>query len=116
MELRRAAYGLDRAQDLSGGHLVAGLDRHRPKLAVESEIVAVLDQHAFVVSRLDDDVSFCRRLLEQEGVALTPGTAFCCPGYVRLAYTMDVSILMEAAERIKRFVQAAYSSSSGVSS
>ena len=67
------------------------------------------------VSRLDDDVSFCQRLLAREGVALTPGSAFCCPGYVRLAYTKDVSILMEAAERMKRFVRENYSSASGVS-
>ena len=65
------------------------------------------------VSRLDDDMAFCRKLLSQTGVALTPGSAFCCPGYVRLAYTKDVSVLLEAAARIKRFVQENYSKSSG---
>jgi aspartate aminotransferase len=64
----------------------------------------------------EDDVAFCRKLLAQEGVALTPGSAFCCPGYVRLAYTKDVQILLEAAERMKRFVQKNYSRASGVSS
>lgn len=68
------------------------------------------------VSKLDDDVAFCRNLLDQEGVALTPGSAFCCPGYVRLAYTRDSAVLLEAAARIRRFVSANYSSSSGVSS
>ena len=67
------------------------------------------------VSQLDDDMRFCQKLLDQEGVALTPGRAFCCPGYVRLAYTKDVSILMEAAARLKRFAERNYRSSSTVS-
>ena len=66
------------------------------------------------VSRWEDDVSFCKKLLDREGVALTPGSAFCCPGYVRLAYTKDAAILMTAAERIGRFIGENYSSSSGV--
>ena len=68
------------------------------------------------VSQLDDDIRFCQKLLDQEGVALTPGRAFCCPGYVRLAYTKDVSILMEAAARLKRFAERNYRSSSTVNS
>ena len=68
------------------------------------------------VSSWDDDISFCRKLLDQEGVALTPGSAFCCPGYVRMAYTKDISILLDAAARMKRFVERNYSSSSGVNS
>lgn len=67
------------------------------------------------VSQLDDDIRFCQKLLDQEGVALTPGRAFCCPGYVRLAYTKDVSVLMKAAARMKRFVERNYRSSSTVS-
>ncbi len=68
------------------------------------------------VSKMDDDISFCQKLLDQEGVALTPGSAFCCPGFVRLAYTKDISVLLDAAARMKRFVERNYSSSSGVNS
>ena len=68
------------------------------------------------VSKMDDDISFCRKLLDQEGVALTSGRAFCWPGYVRLADTKDTSILLDAAARMKRFVERNYSSSSGVNS
>ena len=60
-------------------------------------------------------MSFCEKLLAREGVALTPGSAFCCPGYVRLAYTKDRSILLDAEARIKRFVKMYYSRSSGAS-
>ena len=64
----------------------------------------------------EDDLSFCRKLLEQEGVALTPGSAFACPGYARLAYTKKEPQLREAAARLMRFIQKNYSSSSAVSS
>lgn len=68
------------------------------------------------VKKLDDDAAFCQKLLAQEGVALTPGCAFCCPGYVRLAYTKKTDALLEAAMRMKRFVTGNYRSSSGVNS
>ena len=51
-----------------------------------------------------DDAAFCRALLEREGVALTPGSAFLCPGFVRLAYTQPEPRLLDAADRIARFV------------
>ena len=50
-----------------------------------------------------DDTAFCRDLLEREGVALTPGSAFLCPGFVRLAYAQPEPILTEAAARLERF-------------
>ena len=52
-----------------------------------------------------DDALFCRRLLDAEGVALTPGRAFLCPGFVRLAFTKPESALSEAAARLDRFVR-----------
>jgi aspartate/methionine/tyrosine aminotransferase len=50
-----------------------------------------------------DDTAFCRDLLVREGVALTPGSAFLCPGFVRLAYTQPEPVLTEAAARLRRF-------------
>lgn len=67
------------------------------------------------IRRWDDDLAFCQKLLDQQGVALTPGSAFCCPGHVRLAYTKDAMELLEAAARMERFIAENYSSSSGVS-
>ena len=58
------------------------------------------------VSALEpDDVQFCERLLKEQGVALTPGSAFLAPGYVRLAYTKDADVLRKAADRIRRFCE-----------
>src|SRR5699024_6181870 len=43
-------------------------------------------------------------LLEEEKVALVPGSAFGSPENVRLSYTVSAEALEEAAKRIKRFV------------
>ena len=51
-----------------------------------------------------DDTAFCRDLIDREGVALTPGSAFLCPGFVRLAYTQPEPVLTDAAEKLARFV------------
>ena len=54
---------------------------------------------------LPSDV-FCRRLLEQEKVAIVPGTAFgeCGEGYVRCTYANSFDALREALVRLQRFV------------
>ena len=51
-----------------------------------------------------DDVAFCRDLLARKSVALTPGSAFLCPGFVRLAYAQPEPVLENAAMRIKQYV------------
>lgn len=43
-------------------------------------------------------------LLEEEKVALVPGSAFGAPNNVRLSYATSLDVLEEAAARIKRFV------------
>ncbi|MGM8211591.1 pyridoxal phosphate-dependent aminotransferase [Virgibacillus sp. W0430] len=43
-------------------------------------------------------------LLEEEKVALVPGSGFGAPDNVRLSYATSIDILEEAAKRIKRFV------------
>ncbi|UOQ47604.1 pyridoxal phosphate-dependent aminotransferase [Gracilibacillus caseinilyticus] len=44
-------------------------------------------------------------LLEEEKVALVPGTGFGAPDNVRLSYAISLEQLEEAANRIKRFVE-----------
>ena len=51
-----------------------------------------------------DDVAFCRDLLARKSIALTPGSAFLCPGFVRLAYAQPEPVLENAAIRIKQYV------------
>lgn len=49
---------------------------------------------------------FCRRLLDEQGVAIVPGTAFgdCGEGFVRISYAYSVKHLTDALERIEKFV------------
>jgi aspartate/methionine/tyrosine aminotransferase len=57
-----------------------------------------------------DSEQFCADLLNQQGVALTPGTDFSLRGgntHVRLAYTTDEASLLEAVARIAAFVKGA---------
>ena len=50
---------------------------------------------------------FALKLLDEENVAVVPGTAFgeCGEGYVRCAYATSMDNLKEAMVRIKRFVE-----------
>jgi len=58
------------------------------------------------ISRFSDDCEdFCRLLLEQHGIAATPGTDFGdhqARRYVRFAYTSSMSSLEKAVERLAR--------------
>lgn len=51
---------------------------------------------------------FCRRLLEEEKVAVVPGNAFgpSGEGHIRAAYAASLETIREALTRIERFVQA----------
>lgn len=61
-----------------------------------------------VSAHTNDSFAFCQRLLEEEGVALTPGLDFGFTHnperYVRLAYTCDEARLREALERLSAFL------------
>ncbi len=54
-----------------------------------------------------DSRSFCFSLLEKEHVALTPGLSFgdTFDGYVRLAFTLEVPMILEGARRIRHFLE-----------
>lgn len=49
------------------------------------------------------DTDFVTFLLESEGVAVVPGTAFGLSPYFRLSYATSTELLEKACERIKRF-------------
>jgi aminotransferase len=54
-----------------------------------------------------DEYTFCEKLLEEEQVAVIPGTAFgpCGKGHVRACYATGYDKLEEALDRIDRFVK-----------
>nr|WP_281722662.1 pyridoxal phosphate-dependent aminotransferase [Nitrosomonas nitrosa] len=48
----------------------------------------------------DSDITFSEFLLEKAGVAVVPGSAFGCKGYVRLSFATSIQNLKMAIERI----------------
>jgi len=52
-------------------------------------------------------MEFSRQLLEEEKVAVVPGTAFgnCGEGYIRISYASSLENLKEAVLRMKRFLE-----------
>ena len=50
---------------------------------------------------------FCERLLEEEKVAVVPGTAFgaCGEGFIRCSYAYSIEDIETALKRIARFVK-----------
>ena len=50
---------------------------------------------------------FAMRLLEEEHVAVVPGTAFgpCGEGFLRISYAYSIEALKTALERIERFIR-----------
>jgi aspartate/methionine/tyrosine aminotransferase len=57
----------------------------------------------------DDSMKFCYDVLENTGVAITPGIDFGendAGHYVRFSYTQDIQILEEAVNRIKTYLNA----------
>ncbi len=53
---------------------------------------------------IDDDLQFAEYLIEKAGVALVPGSAFGCPGHIRISIATSMSNLENALKRIKQAV------------
>jgi aminotransferase len=54
-----------------------------------------------------DSMEFCKRLLEEEKVAVIPGNAFgtCGEGYIRCSYAYSKEIITECLGKIANFVR-----------
>lgn len=52
-----------------------------------------------------DDIAFCERILAEKALALVPGTAFLCPGFVRLSYSCGEDLIKAGVARLKEFVE-----------
>lgn len=50
---------------------------------------------------------FAYALLEEEQVAVVPGITYgdCCEGFIRIAFTLEISKIKEGIQRIKRFIE-----------
>ncbi|WP_300271301.1 pyridoxal phosphate-dependent aminotransferase [Halomonas sp.] len=99
LEARRAELGR-RRDALLGGLARLGL---APSLPPQGAFYLWLD-----ISRYSDDSqAFCRRLLEEENIAITPGIDFAVSGgerHVRIAFTTGIARLEEAVARLECFL------------
>ncbi len=48
--------------------------------------------------------TFCRRMIQEEGLAATPGVFFGTEGHIRLTYCYEMAALREGMDRLERFV------------
>lgn len=53
---------------------------------------------------ISDDLQFSEYLIEKAGVALVPGSAFGCPGHIRISIATSMSNLENALSRIKQAI------------
>ena len=51
-----------------------------------------------------DDLDFSTQLLEREGLALVPGSAFGTPGCIRISFATSMATLEDAMDRLQRFI------------
>jgi aspartate aminotransferase len=92
--------------------MLVAFDRRRKFLHAELNkipgISCLLAQGAFYlfpnISKFGmSDTEFCSKLLEQEKVAVVPGSAFGAEGYMRLSYATSDEIIKKGVERLARF-------------
>ncbi len=57
----------------------------------------------------NDSELFCDRLLEHEGLAVIPGSAFGAEGYIRLSFAASDDDIKEGVKRLRRFLHGRYS-------
>ncbi|NOQ21540.1 MAG: aminotransferase class I/II-fold pyridoxal phosphate-dependent enzyme [Candidatus Aegiribacteria sp.] len=55
-----------------------------------------------------DTAKFCSELLEEEGLAVIPGSAFGAEGYIRLSFAASDDDIREGVNRLKRFLRRRY--------
>lgn len=53
----------------------------------------------------EDDMAFCKRLLEEKLVAMVPGIGFGMSGYVRMSYATSDENIKEGLKRLQDFVK-----------
>ena len=52
-----------------------------------------------------DSFDFCRRMIKEAGLAVTPGRCFGAEGYVRLTYCYGDDELKEGLDRLEKFLK-----------
>ena len=59
---------------------------------------------AYLTRVVQTDVEFAEKLLEEEFVAVVPGSVFGAPGHIRMSYASSLEDIIEGIQRLKSFV------------
>ena len=54
---------------------------------------------------MHDDLEFAEKLLQDEGLALVPGSAFGTPGCIRISFATSMEMLTKAMDRLEKFIK-----------
>jgi len=65
---------------------------------------AMMDLRPICEQRGIDDLQICQELLEQQHLALVPGSAFGTKGFLRASFAADMETLKKAVERLSTWV------------
>lgn len=105
LQARNNAFRARRDRMLADIAAAEGLHAHTPQGAfyIFVDCSGVIGRTAPNGKRLETDVDVCDALLEAEGVAVVPGTAFGSAPAFRLSYATSDDTLIEAGQRIRRF-------------
>ncbi len=92
---------------VAGLNAAPGVTANTPEGAfyVFADVSPLMGKTSAKGAALADDVAFATALLEEEGVAIVPGSAFGRAGAFRASYATSNEALSEAAARIQRFCQ-----------
>lgn len=102
---RNAAFKARRDRMLADINAAPGLTAPTPEGAfyVFADCSGAIGKTTESGHRIETDIDFCALLLQDEAVAVVPGSAFgAAPGF-RVSYATDDASLIEAGKRIKRF-------------
>ncbi|QOJ23410.1 MAG: pyridoxal phosphate-dependent aminotransferase [Gammaproteobacteria bacterium] len=66
---------------------------------------SIRDLHKSSLLSTPTDIAFSEYLLEKAGVAVVPGSAFGCEGYMRLSFATSMDNLKQALSRIKNLLK-----------
>lgn len=102
---RNAAFKARRDRMLADINAAPGLTAPTPEGAfyVFADCSGAIGKTTASGNRVETDIDFCALLLQDEAVAVVPGSAFgAAPGF-RVSYATDDASLIKAGKRIRRF-------------
>ena len=102
-EKRMSAFAERRAFLIEEINQIDGLSLAPPQGA----FYALIDARDLCERRGIDDLEACRQLLDQQLLALVPGSAFAAPGFVRASYAASNEMLDKAMTRLRRWAEGA---------